>query len=521
MRFRTLSWSDWVSEEGFRILETELLPGYLQLCRWFGGKSRSISTISLIECIEAPNGSEWAIFLFKVEYVGGEGETYLLPLARVIGPLAKAIQLEAPAAVLAEWIDSEADTLLVEAVYAPDFQMKFLELIAFKDRWLGRYGAMIGDVGKEDAGINSLFQTKTDSFAGSHVLKAEQSNTSLIYPGRIFLKLLRRLEDGENLELETLRFLNEKTAFRGVPKFVGSVKYQGESGTNYSLAIAEGLVPAERNAWEKTLQLAQGYLNRLSENPRNIQVADPTLEFAQLLGMRTAEMHLALASNSEMAAFEPEAFTLDYQKDLAERMQIQTGLALDNLRKNLPTMAENRRGVAEQVLASRQKLMDAFIGLKESLISTVKIRVHGDYHLGQVLDTGQDIVILDFEGEPARTLAERKVKQSPWRDVAGMIRSFHYAIHSAWPESIQAGSEVRKTLEPWAENWFMAMKAAFLETYLKTSWAAAFVPTPSEQSILLKAFLMEKAAYELNYELNNRPDWVHIPLLGILSLLTA
>jgi len=167
--------------------------------------------------------------------------------------------------------------------------------------------------------------------------------------------------------------------------------------------------------------------------------------------------------------------------------------------------------------------MAAYAGLLDHLIPTVKIRVHGDYHLGQVLITGDDVLILDFEGEPARSLSERKLKRSPWKDVSGMLRSFHYAVHSAWPkdEAPGAGSnataEVRAA-EGRAEKWPQAMAETFLQAYLETTKDAAFVPSERDRQILLRVYLMEKAVYELGYELNNRPDWAHIPMAGILSL---
>ena len=175
--------------------------------------------------------------------------------------------------------------------------------------------------------------------------------------------------------------------------------------------------------------------------------------------------------------------------------------------------------MGRKIQDNRAIVMAAFGGLLDGLIPTVKIRVHGDYHLGQVLYTGKDVVILDFEGEPARPLSERKLKRSPWKDVAGMLRSFHYAVHSCWPAGIALKPDEKKALSPHVELWPDRMGAAFLAAYLEAAGTAVFVPSEKDRSILLKAYLMEKAVYELGYELNNRPDWAHIPLTGILRLL--
>jgi maltose alpha-D-glucosyltransferase/alpha-amylase len=199
-------------------------------------------------------------------------------------------------------------------------------------------------------------------------------------------------------------------------------------------------------------------------------------------------------------------------------MRNQAARIFERLLKNLPNLPAERAEAGRQVLGARAKVMGAYAGLLDHLIPTVKIRVHGDYHLGQVLMTGDDVLILDFEGEPARPLSERKLKRSPWKDVAGMLRSFHYAVHSAWPKEASLAGEAKAMAEARAEKWPHAMAETFLQAYLETAKNAAFIPSEKDREILLRAYLMEKAVYELGYELNNRPDWAHIPMAGILRL---
>jgi maltose alpha-D-glucosyltransferase/alpha-amylase len=380
----------------------------------------------------------------------------------------------------------------------------------------------------------------------SQVLRAEQSNTSIIFPGRYFLKLIRKLEEGESPELEILRFLDDRTSFRQVPAYVGALEYLGGAQANYTVAVVEGLVAHEQDAWTYALEQAGRYIGYLASQRHSLGAVPPrtrgflpstmkgvkpesrdpidasdgmSMEFARLLGQRTAEMHLALASRSDSPAFAPEPFSRLYQRSLYQSMRNGVGRVFEQLGKALPRLAAERQDLARKVLAARPQVMDAFGRLLERLLPTVKIRIHGDYHLGQVLWTGKDVVILDFEGEPARALSERKLKRSPLRDVAGMIRSFHYAFHSAWPESLALKAEDRRHLEPWAELWPERMSATFLEAYLEAARGAAFLPEQKDWELLLRVYLMEKAVYELGYELNNRPDWVGIPMLGILGLL--
>jgi maltose alpha-D-glucosyltransferase/alpha-amylase len=247
------------------------------------------------------------------------------------------------------------------------------------------------------------------------------------------------------------------------------------------------------------------------------------LEAAQLLGRRTAEMHLSLASRPDDPVFGPVAFSPAYQRPLHQSMRNLTGRIMQLLRRRAKNLPDAIRPEAQQVLDQEAEILRRFHSLLEGKISARRTRTHGDYHLGQVLYTGKDFMIIDFEGEPARTLQERRVKRSPLQDVAGMLRSFHYAAYAAYFEQASQGVVQPKGqagLEAWARYWHLWVSVAFLQTYLQVADSAAFMPeTVDEVKILLDAYLLEKAVYELGYELNNRPDWVKIPLQGILQTL--
>ncbi|MDP9023448.1 MAG: phosphotransferase, partial [Actinomycetota bacterium] len=247
---------------------------------------------------------------------------------------------------------------------------------------------------------------------------------------------------------------------------------------------------------------------------------------AELLGQRTGELHVALASAPDDAAFGPEPFTTLYQRSLYQSMRTLTRKTFQLLRRRLEVIEPDSRGDAERLAEREQDLLDRFQALTQGKLDAVRIRTHGDYHLGQVLHTGRDFVIIDFEGEPARPLGERRLKRSPLRDVAGMVRSFHYAAYAGLFEQIARGvagpSEQVEALEDWTRYWYVWVSAAFLRSYLTTVGEAPFVPPDHEQlSTLLEAYVLEKAVYELGYELNNRPSWVRIPLQGALQLLES
>src|SRR5690606_26099182 len=257
----------------------------------------------------------------------------------------------------------------------------------------------------------------------------------------------------------------------------------------------------------------------LPEDTR-ILLGSPVAENTRLLGIRTGEMHLALASNNSLSDFKPEEFSLHYQRSLFSSLQSLVRSTYQSLSKNMKKLSPEIRAEAEEVFAMKGEVLNVMKRIYNKKLDVVKIRNHGDFHLGQVLFTGKDFVILDFEGEPARSFSERRLKRSPLRDVAGMLRSYHYAAYSGLVLKDHYSKEDINTLTPWAEQWYHYMTGFYMKAYLETVKGKDFIPEDREDlEILLETFLLEKAVYELNYELNNRPDWVMIPLKGIKAIM--
>jgi maltose alpha-D-glucosyltransferase/alpha-amylase len=347
-----------------------------------------------------------------------------------------------------------------------------------------------------------------------------------------------------NPDLEITRFLTERANFPNVPQFLGSISMYHRNNSTTVLAMVQEAVPNQGDAWEYTKDALQRYFEKVLIQPKTEKIPDITddltspLSFGDLspflqellegvfsermslLGIRTGEMHRALISFPEEKDFEPEAFSLHYQRSLYSSLQSLTRSAFQSLRQNLKNLPESIREEAEEVLQMKDQVLKIFKKIFSHKITTMKIRNHGDYHLGQVLWTGKDFVIIDFEGEPARTFSERRLKRSPLRDVAGMIRSFHYAAYSTVLQDEFNKYRKDDDLEGWAETWFYHMTRIYLQGYLDQVKDTDFIPKEEgDLKILLETFLLEKAVYELNYELNNRPDWVLIPLRGIKSIL--
>jgi maltose alpha-D-glucosyltransferase/alpha-amylase len=376
----------------------------------------------------------------------------------------------------------------------------------------------------------------------SKVGSAEQSNTSLIYGKQFILKLFRRLQAGENPDVEIGRFFTEVAHFQRVAPFLGQIDITPGAGEKTTVAMLQGLVANEGDGWEWFLKGLSEFFEKVATIPPPIELpiptflasvpvpqpirehAGPALAAAALLGRRTAEMHLAVATPTSDPAFAAEPFASEDLKRDSLRIQDQITSALDVLKAKFVTLPDEVTGEAALLLTRRRELLDRARALAGVEPGGKRIRIHGDYHLGQTLRTreGQDgdFVLLDFEGEPARPLAERRRKQSPLRDVAGMVRSFSYAAHSALAQFLvvrESASQI--DLRAWARLWESAASAEFLRAYrIAIAADPLLLPPPQRAQALFAAYVLEKALYELLYELNNRPTWLQIPMAGILSI---
>ena len=444
------------------------LPGFLKEQRWFGGKARTIRCASLLDV--ALIGPESVIVLAAVRYTDGGAETYALPLTLPDGPKGA-------------WTDACAD---------PSFGRSVLDAIR-KRRTLP---ALHGTVRAERTRAFARLSAGLPKRILPQPLRGQQSNSSIVLGKRLLVKLYRRAAPSVNPEIEIGRFLT-KRGFAHAPALAGWLEYR-RRGRTIPLAILQAFVLGGRDFWEFTL----GELRRPSG-------AYPKL--AALLGRRTAQLHLALGSG-KWPDFAPEPFTASYRRELRAGMRAQSKKALRLLRERLHALPKSACSEAANVLAAEGQIGACLDSAFRLPIDARRIRCHGDLHLGQVLFTGKDLVFIDFEGEPARSPSERRLKRSPLYDAAGMLRSFHYAAQSVRFERRSSGAA--------AERLAAQASAAFIKAYLSCARAGGFLPAdPVQIRALLDAFCLEKALYELIYELNNRPAWVRIPLRGILRLL--
>ena len=410
------------------------LPELLKSQRWFGAKSRTIGEVEILDSAALP-GSGALLNILSVRYTEGPADTYFAPLLGT-----------------------------ADAVSDPATAMALLLLIEEEARLPTERGFI--------QGRRSTGYVKSEAPLPPRLVKAEQSNSSIIFGDLLIMKLFRRQQPGENPDCELSRYLTEHTGFRRIPPFAGSIDYYDGHGEPHTLAMLQGLVRNEGDGWEWTLrQIAE------------VGVSPYFLAAAATLGRRTAEMHAALAT------FAPEPLEAADLRSLASDMAERAAVTLARLGRAVPT----RRALA------------TYDRLKDLQPDSLRIRIHGDYHLGQVLRVPEDFVILDFEGEPTKPLAERRAKHCPLKDVAGMLRSFSYASYTGLAER-----------ETERQAWERSVSAAFLDAYRKQAAHASFLPADDDAfHTLLEAYVFDKAFYELNYEMDNRPDWLSIPLAAI------
>jgi maltose alpha-D-glucosyltransferase/alpha-amylase len=525
-----------------RQLQNSVLPKYLPVCRWFRSKARTIQRVELTRLAPVSERTDAARLLFlNVFYTEGLPETYLLPLQLLRGEAAAQRTAAFPAGAIAALPDGG---VLCDASADEAFQRDLLALVAGRKRVRdGAGGELSGAVSRPARGALALLGAETPC----RMLGVEQSNTSVVYGNQYFLKLYRKVEAGESPDIELTRFLSEKARFAGVPPYAGQVEYHAGPGQpTQVIGMLQSWIASEGDAWTLTIDAATRYFERvlaarttigetvpavagrLLDN--NILTAgEPVAELvggiypsrAELLGQRTAEMHLALGGSETDAipALAPEPFTMLYQRSLLQSIGTLTRKVCASLRRKLPGLPPAAQERATKLLEAQKSISELLDGVLRGRVDARKMRIHGDYHLGQVLFTGKDFAIIDFEGEPARSLGERRLKRSPLADVAGMLRSFHYAISSALLQKMATLPGNDAWLLGWADVWYAYVAGSFLRAYLRTVGESGLVPAePRDFERLLQAFLIEKAIYEVGYELNNRPDWIEIPIRGILQI---
>ena len=537
-----------------------ILPEYLRSSHWFSGTDRTIQSLQIGEVVpvECKNstGLESTIYilLLQLNYTEGMSETYVLPVGW------KELQGDANERAIAQIHFPETNEfgVLFDAATDKGFLSALLEAIAHSRNYTGVAGKLLGIPDKALTSEPDLSQLEP------HLFRKEHSNTSVSYGDRFVLKLLRKVEEGINPELEIGRFLTDRKLIQHFAPIVGALEYQASGKPIMAIGILQKFIPDSRDAWSYTLDTLRDYFEQVMtveakhstdnlstapenylpnatpvqiQRPSNSLVSDLSLEIpelareligsylasAELLGQRTAELHLALGSDTQNPDFAPENFTSFYQRSIYQQMRNLAGRTLLLLKKRLSQLPLATQKLGQNLLNREDLLMERFKSILNLRITADRIRCHGDFHFGKVLYTGKDFVIINFGGERNRPLSERRMKRSPLRDVAGMLQSFNYAVTLGLRNEVESGMirpENLSEMQQWGNVWDRWVGLTFVKSYLATAADANFLPKSiPEIQVLLDAYILEKTVSELVYELNYRLDWVEIPLQRMLQLL--
>ncbi|HUG31929.1 MAG TPA: maltose alpha-D-glucosyltransferase [Acidimicrobiia bacterium] len=506
--------------------------------RWFRSKAATVRDTEILDVVEMPESGARLAFV-RLEYVDADTETYVMPLAVAIGEEAERLNSERPETIVADIMGVEDDAVLYDAMHQPALSRELLRLAARNRKIRGRHVSLGSESLQGSSRLRSL-----DGDIQVRTADAEQTNTSVFFGDELIMKLFRKVESGANPEVEVGRFLTERRGYANTPRAAGLItgEIRGESA---AIAFFQDLVPSQQNLFEHTFDGAVLTLETILASGGDVPESPPRMRHplevtaeeldgaaelmgaylaeAELLGRRTGEMHLALASDPVDPVFAPEPMSTLQQRSTYQAIRSTVRTSLSTLRRRRSRLRSEDAELVDRAVEAEKEILDRLKAITAEKIECDRIRIHGDFHLGQVLFTGNDFFIIDFEGEPQRPLSQRRLKRLALRDVAGMVRSYHYAIVMALHQVAEAGIDQNTyaVLDEWANAIHGWLSASFLRGYLETVDGSSIVPSdPAQVRLLLDALVVEKAAYELEYEVNNRPDWVAIPLYGILNTLS-
>ncbi len=481
-------------------LEQRAIPEYLKRCRWFSAKSSQLESVNINNVFSIPVKPYYShLILLTAYHSDNHSDTFLVPVT-----LAQDEDVSAKS-FICEINVHEKRLNIIDAIYSPYFLEVLFNNIC--DEAVLPFNEQRIEF-KRGKGL-----AEDSRFEKSVTLELDQSNSSVIVNDTYFLKLFRKLFTAINPDFEMVSFLTEETHFKNLPAFAGVMTLHNKDVPT-TLALMQTKVNFEKDCWSLCGDYLNDYLFNVQRGSR--EISEQGFELTRLLAKRTAELHLALASGKS-DAFAPESFDdIHYREDQLLRMNKLALHRVELMEDNLYKLNEYGLRLADNFKQNLRFILDYFSQLKHRTLKGIRTRIHGDYHLGQILYTDNDVIIIDFEGEPESNIYERRIKHSPLKDVAGILRSFHYAVCSKLFFSVETKGIAFQEVSDATIYWYERMKNTFLDTYFILTDSIYNIQNNKESiDYLLNMHLLEKAVYELGYELNSRPSWVRIPLKGI------
>lgn len=527
-------WADLFRQETFQSkLMLQTLPRYMHTTRWYAAKTQQAKSYRIEQQMpfELENGETAFFITIEINFKAGFTEYYFMTLSFV-----------------PEEVDIDLKGI-VSSITVGGVKGKVIDALYWEEFRRSLYNQILSQKPLTDGNTRLLFERgkvlrSSPAYESSRVMNFDQSNTSVEYNGKYFFKAYRRLFQDSNPDLELTKFLSDEGAFKNCPRYGGSISWIKNQYATLSIGIMQEKIENIGEAWNHTLDMINGYFERINatdmavadiqdiasfdlvgpealKSDFRLLIGDDVIAKVERMALRIAEMHIALFDNKVDLKFNPIAFNGDYTVWLKNRIIYQVNARFILVEENIDKLTGMAQEYAQTFLENREFITSQFLAFEEKALNSSRIRIHGDLHLGQILMTeDDDFYIIDYEGEPESTIRDRKVKQTPLKDVAGMLRSFHYAVYATiFDENNDYGLSKELLFEA-GEKYYRAITAIFLNKYVQTAMDGNLdIGYNSEIKYLLKYHLLEKAVYEIGYELKARPDWVIIPLTGIKQIL--
>lgn len=520
-------WESLMEDERFtKAFLSDVLENYIVKQRWYGGKSSKLKYIELQKYFRIQQNEEvYYGLLLEVNFEEAFFQHYFLPIAFISDGSFDEKERILPLSI------KDQEGFIVDALNLEAFRKLVFERIV---------NSVPNDTTK--VRYHKSVNFHDTEYVSSRFMGMEQSNTSIIINDKSVIKFFRRIYSDKNPDYEMSCFLSEHKGYKNTPAYQGSINVV-EDDFNITVALMQELVPNQGDAWDYMLKEVKKIYGNLEY--KNITIANlpevpifaslgindvphQIIDWAglniflklQVLAKRTAEMHIALGSEFGDTAFTPTHFNGDYEVWLKNRLLYQFQNRLNIVENNMHRLKGLSLDLGKEFLERKNEIRKRFVNFDWTKLKGERIRIHGDYHLGQILVKDDDFYLLDFEGEPESTIRDRKVKQPPLKDVAGIFRSFHYAIYSTIFSHGEEFPYSQEELIKAGEILYRYFIGVFMGSYVGLVREHNLnIGYSQERIFILKYCMLEKAVYELGYEMNSRPQWAVIPLQGILSII--
>lgn len=512
---------DHMTEELQHTIKNNLYD-YLVQIKWFRGDTRKLRNIEVLDVIHLENrtGAPW-LFIVRLDLIEAANDIYLMPVSLALNNRANWIKTHYPDSVIAPLVVDGTEGVIYDGAMDKKLHEVLFDLLHRRSQLKGLRGIIKGKSGSR---LKKLLTESSN--LPPHLITSKDTNSSVVYGDSFFLKIYRSPQEGENPEVEIMKNLTRHTSFTHIPSYLGRLEYRNPQMENTSMALLMELIPNVGTAWDMTQTSIDRFFDKLlSEREKFSPATGPDeaqldeligsfyLEMASLLGQRTAEMHLALASLKDKFHFRPEKFSLLYQKSLYQSLRSFTRRTFNEIR-SASGYPEKHRDLLLQVLESE----DLFLSTSRSILENgkidgMKVRLHGNYKLDKVLFTGKDFKFINFEGELEREWSVRRIKHSPVKDVASLLSSFHFSIYKGYFSRMEFISSDGHSLLNILELWYHRVAGKFLSGYTNTARPANLIPGDEKQfQNLLNIYMYEKAIHELKLFMQDDPDSMVIPL---------